>query len=316
MRWEQPAENSIESLCEAMQRFDGIEFDLRLSADKELVLHHDPITTDGDYIETSNSNDLDFPTFAELLEVKEFVELWVNQARLGCIEIKPPHPRAIRYKNHHSHMVETMKRIESLLLEYEIPAENSIYFAFHKGLKRVAKESAVSRGFGELRPWVPQWGSSRTKRMRAFPWFFTHSFASVVRGHRRDGASILPCGIDYLRGWQSWVPLGRRVGLTAKPLERLNRIRNGFPTFVWPTPLELEKTVLAAGLSPLTDFANPEINRIERPATLHEGVDWIDLNDSEKSAILNNWNLPLSEHLPLGVPRLIGHRGCGKTHSM
>lgn len=315
MGWQQPAENSIESLCEAMRRFDGIEFDLRLCADGDLLLHHDPKTTDGRYIENHSSDDFDFPTFSQLLEQDDFVELWVTQARFGCIEIKPPHPKAVPYKKHHSHMVAAMKKIESQLREKEIPAENSVYFAFHKGLHKVAQQAQVKRGFGELRPWTPQWGTSFTKRIRAFPWYATHSFASVIRGHQRDGASLLPCSIDYLRGWQSWVPFGRRVGLKGKSLTRLQKIRNGFPTFVWPTPIELEDSVLAAGLSPLTDFASPELSRNERPATLHEGTDWVNLNESEKSAILSGWNLPYSEHLPLATPRLIGHRGCGKTHS-
>ena len=315
MGWIQPAENSIESLCEAMKRFDGIEFDLRLSADGELILHHDPKTVDGRFVESTNSADLDFPTFSQLLEVDSFVELWANCARFGCIEIKPPHPKSVRSKDHHTHMVKAMKSIDGLLNQYEIPVENSVYFAFHKGLHKVVKQSQTRRGFGELRPWVPQWGSSRIKRMRAFPWFFTHSFAAMIKGHHRDGASLLPCSLDYLSGWQSWIPLGRRVGLNGKPLQRLNRIRNGYPTFAWPVPLELETAVISAGMSALTDFANPNITRVERPATCHDGVDWIDLNNSEKSEILRRWNLPSSTHLPLATPRLIGHRGCGITHS-
>ena len=41
MGWSQPAENTHASLVEAMQRMDGVEFDLRLTADDQLVVHHD-----------------------------------------------------------------------------------------------------------------------------------------------------------------------------------------------------------------------------------------------------------------------------------
>ncbi|MFL2967519.1 MAG: glycerophosphodiester phosphodiesterase family protein [Candidatus Poseidoniaceae archaeon] len=39
--WSQPAENTHASLVEAMQCMDGVEFDLRLTADDQLVVHHD-----------------------------------------------------------------------------------------------------------------------------------------------------------------------------------------------------------------------------------------------------------------------------------
>ena len=41
MSWRQPPENTVRALVEGITRFDGVEFDLRLSADEELVLHHD-----------------------------------------------------------------------------------------------------------------------------------------------------------------------------------------------------------------------------------------------------------------------------------
>ena len=34
-------ENSVASLQEGIERFDGVEFDLRMTSDEELVLHHD-----------------------------------------------------------------------------------------------------------------------------------------------------------------------------------------------------------------------------------------------------------------------------------
>ena len=40
-----PPENTHASLVEAMQKMDGVEFDLRLTADDQLVVHHDHIVS-------------------------------------------------------------------------------------------------------------------------------------------------------------------------------------------------------------------------------------------------------------------------------
>ena len=39
--WKQAPENTLESLRHAIQVHDGIEFDLRLTVDGEVVIHHD-----------------------------------------------------------------------------------------------------------------------------------------------------------------------------------------------------------------------------------------------------------------------------------
>ena len=41
MVFEQPPENTHASLVQAMQSMDGVEFDLRLTADEQVVIHHD-----------------------------------------------------------------------------------------------------------------------------------------------------------------------------------------------------------------------------------------------------------------------------------
>ena len=41
MVYQQPPENTHQSLVKAMQSMDGVEFDLRLTADDQLVVHHD-----------------------------------------------------------------------------------------------------------------------------------------------------------------------------------------------------------------------------------------------------------------------------------
>ena len=45
MVMQQPAENTHASLVQAMQNMDGVEFDLRLTADDQIVVHHDHIVS-------------------------------------------------------------------------------------------------------------------------------------------------------------------------------------------------------------------------------------------------------------------------------
>ena len=58
LTWEQPRQNSVESLCYGINHFDGVEFDLRLSSDGVLMLHHDNTTKNGDYVELLSSDEL------------------------------------------------------------------------------------------------------------------------------------------------------------------------------------------------------------------------------------------------------------------
>ena len=39
--WVQPPENTLSSLRHGISTCDGIELDLRITADKELIIHHD-----------------------------------------------------------------------------------------------------------------------------------------------------------------------------------------------------------------------------------------------------------------------------------
>ena len=56
MAWEQPPENSLDALVHGMRFSDGVEFDLRLSANEELVVYHDSITADGRYTECEEAS--------------------------------------------------------------------------------------------------------------------------------------------------------------------------------------------------------------------------------------------------------------------
>ena len=92
--WVQPRENTIDAISYGIQVSDGVEFDLRLTEDDRLVLHHDSKTEFGDYPEAMLIDELPeyVETFDNLLENKNFIRRWTEEGAFSCIELKPPHP--------------------------------------------------------------------------------------------------------------------------------------------------------------------------------------------------------------------------------
>ena len=41
LNWKQAPENTLESLKHGMEMFDGVQFDVRITADDRLIVHHD-----------------------------------------------------------------------------------------------------------------------------------------------------------------------------------------------------------------------------------------------------------------------------------
>ena len=171
---------------------------------------------------------------------------------------------------------------------------------------------------------------------------------------------MLPCAIEYFQTSTKHLPLGRSVGLRGKPLDRLTNARRGMPTYVWPTKPYLEHDLLRAGMSGLTDHADPSLTwlpsghaRWKQPglrplleaewATLRSATQdnhrsvlqelesttplWSQCDAERRRKLVEEWRLRwrwkadvaslLSKHdgatPPASAPRLIGHRGSGKT---
>jgi glycerophosphoryl diester phosphodiesterase len=375
--WQAPPENTLESLRHAMVMFDGIEFDLRITADKRLIVHHDrdvsvpPELLRGRPLwveewEHDDLVDLGFLSFEDLLQDETVVKAWRDQGKMGCIEIKRPHPKAASgggyagRRHHNAHVAEAMKLADEVLTNAEIPERNTVYYSFHKNMPRSASLSQTQRPWAALIPYIPPYGTRTTQRIQAFPQYLTMPFRRLVRQHQRQGSSMLPCAVEYFQPSTRRLQLGRPVGLTGRAAHRMNRIRRGMPTYVWPTRPVLEHDLLRAGLTGLTDFANPALTwlpsghaRWVRPGTQpldehqwtrlansteedhaallkelqQDTPTWEACDASRRRLLVDEWRkrwywseatddiLKRSEDAapPWAAPRLIGHRGCGKT---
>lgn len=171
---------------------------------------------------------------------------------------------------------------------------------------------------------------------------------------------MLPCAVEYFQPSTAWLPVGRSVGLQGRALERLHRARAGMPTYVWPARPPLETGLLRAGLTALTDHADPEFTwlpsdnaRWTQPATrpltedqwstllaareddhravlaslVRETPTWAESDPERRRTLVEGWRkrwhwTESTEDVlsrfsgatpPVAAPRLIGHRGSGKT---
>ena len=263
-------ENSLAALREGMVNADGIEFDLRLTKDGHVVLHHDrtPMIPKHEksgrppYVEDWTLDALrEFgaETLDDLLADTVISTAWREQAKIGVIEIKRPHPRFVGRgwwnddRRDIPHMAELTRKVSEALEEAEIPTQNTVLYAFHPRMPQVVKRSGWARPWSRLTPNLPPYGSGAIQRTVAAPSFIRNSFARLVRKQRQAGSPMMPCALDYLHGVQHLLPLGRKVGLKGRARERLRSIMGGFPVYVWPAPYRMEAALIDAGLSLVSD---------------------------------------------------------------
>lgn len=375
--WTQAPENTLESLRHAIQQFDGIEFDIRITADNQLVVHHDrDVSLPASYLEgkpiwaeewtLEELKEAGFLGFEEMLDDPIIANHWATRGKMGCIEIKRPHPTAssgggYRGKKHHiAHVARAMQMAESILDERDIPHHNTVFYAFHKHMPASAAQASTRRPWAALIPYIPPFGNRTTQRLQAVPQYISMPFKRLVKRHKMEGSSMLPCAIEYFKSPTSWLPLGRKVSLRGRGLERLTASRHGMPTYVWPTRPDIEHALLRAGLTALTDYADPALTwlpsnqaRWVQPATqpldeeqwqslekcevehhldvLSEFKDstptWSEADPARRRSLIEawrkrwKWNESTEELVekycdatpPWAAPRMIGHRGSGKT---
>ncbi|NCG42120.1 MAG: hypothetical protein GWO84_01060 [Euryarchaeota archaeon] len=357
--------------------FDGIEFDIRMTSDNQLVVHHDRevsilqsrLKGKSKWVEAWTLADLEaegFVSFRGMLEDPVIRENWVEKGKMGCIEIKRPHPNApmgggfFSRKKHNQHVANIIKMADKILDEFNVPHQNMIYYAFHKGMKQSTQLAKTLRPWAALIPYISPYGNKTTQRIQSFPTYISTPFSSLIKQHNTMGSAMLPCAIEYFVAPYNKLPFGKTIGLEGKNLHNLNKLRKGMPTYVWPTKPVNEKLILNAGLTGLSDKANPELTwlptghaRWANPGTQPldkqqqslldsateenhleilkqlklEVPTWEDCDDARRKHLVSmwketwNWKKTVDELLqdasgsspPWQVPRLIGHRGSGKT---
>lgn len=288
----QSPENTLESLVHGMRMFDGIEFDIRLTSDDQIIIHHDrTISVDpgllsgrSPFVEDWTLDELrefGFSSFEELLNHPEIQKAVQNEGKVLVVETKRPSLNVKRSgglfarKKHDVHMGRTMHRAEQLLDEYSIPLKSIVHYAFHSRMGAATKYGGIKAPWSSLRPNIRPIGGRRTHRTLALPEFVSNSFNRLKKKHQKNGSPMMPCAIEYLVSPTNRIPVGKTVGLHGKQLETLTKQRQGFPVYLWPVKPTLEHSVLNAGLSALTDHSNPALTwlpsghaRWHQPATL------------------------------------------------
>lgn len=319
-------ENSLAALRESMTQADGIEFDLRMTLDGHLVLHHDrtPMIPKDEkqgrprYVEAWTLDELrEFgaETFDDLLADSVIAGAWREQAKVGVIEIKRPHPRHIGRgwwnddQRDLDHMSALTQKVAVALDEAAIPVQNTVLYAFHPRMPELVRRAAWSRPWSRLTPNLPPYASGAVQRAIAAPSFVRNSFARLVRKHRAAGSPMMPCALDYVQGMRRHLPLGRTVGLTGGALHRLKSTLEGFPVYVWPAPYRMEAALIDAGLSTVSDsVADPRVRHVDgrlrwkRMATapLDDGMPYVE-SDDEAARLLKRLDAEVAPWHELGA---------------
>ena len=103
--WKPAPENTLESLRHAFSMFDGVEFDIRLTADGQLIVHHDrTVSVPEEHLRghpkwmeewaLDDLTGLGFLSFDAFLDDPAVLKAWRDEGSMGCIEIKRPHPNS------------------------------------------------------------------------------------------------------------------------------------------------------------------------------------------------------------------------------
>ena len=139
MTWSQPTENSVASLAEGIERFDGVELDLRLTSDGELVLHHDrELAVQGptQFVEDCTLDEVKshgFDSFDDLISNRQFLKSWTEEAKFVCLELKIPHPASkagggwMNAKKRVTHLQTIMEKTMEKISSVEINPQNMVF---------------------------------------------------------------------------------------------------------------------------------------------------------------------------------------------
>ena len=272
--WTKPVENSIEGIRQGMLHTDGVEFDLRLTMDGELVLFHDnhlskPQTEQiggSKWTEDHTSDELaelDIALFRTLLDDDLFANAWRDHGKVACVELKMPHPNSkiagsVNPKKREKHARVMAKMVDSMLNEMDLQQSNVVMISFKRRFRHACARANMRWPVAQLQPAIPEIGGRRMKRILTLPSFMWLSLAFHLKHQKMVGAPMLPCALEYIHGATRHLTLGRTFGLKGYTGRRLNRLRKGYQAYVWPTPIGVEKSLQELGLTGMTDDTSPD----------------------------------------------------------
>ena len=295
--WVRPTENSVEALEHGMSHVDGVELDLRLSADGELMLWHDDLFEGAlpknercpELMQSEEFKAKGVNKFDDLLDSSEFTELWRTSSKTVNIELKVPHPVS-KISDHTNHLGKMMTKVEESLDGLDLPKRSTMIYGFSPKIAEAVKISGVSIPNTQLSPHLRSWGKSKIKRLIGSPNFVSNTVSGLIRDRRRKGMPAVGMALHYLHGWERFIHPGAPVSLTGKGLNRLFRVSQEMGLHVWPAPLKLETIMLEAGITLISDFIDPTIHslpngdvRWPRPASQPLDEEWRDrLNNADE----------------------------------
>jgi glycerophosphoryl diester phosphodiesterase len=297
--WLQPPQNTIAALRHGIEMMDGIEFDLRMTSDGELFLHHNSLL-ECDTSEIENiggksffeENDADtirrlgFESFDDLLNDSATNDAWLNRGATLLIELKRPHrssrPNGVLNRRLlDDHMQRMLESVDRTLERHDHGLGQAAIISFYQSLHRAGLRMGTKTPIAPISPYLPTFGTPLTKRIIATPSFIRRSVTRLARSHKKINSPILPLAFDHISGFTRLLHAGRPAGLSGRGLNVL-RAANQIKTMAsWPTPLSAESVLDSVGVWRITDEVNPRVERLPdglprwtRPATQPLDSDW------------------------------------------
>jgi len=301
--WEKPIENSIDALRHGMMEFDGVEFDMRLTMDGELVLFHNNHLSKEQVEQIGGSKwtedhtaeelaEVGVETFEQLLADDAFTHSWREHGKVACVELKMPHPNSkiagsVKPKKREKHARAMAKLADSMLNEVGLQQSNVVLISFKRKFRHTCARANVRWPVAQLKPMIPEIGGRKMKRIITLPSFMWLSLAFHLKHQKMVGAPILPCALEYVYGATRHITLGRTFGLKGYTGRRLNRLRKGYQAYVWPAPIAVESSLHDLGLTGMTDDTSPET--ITHPDGGARWTRWASQPlDSQRETLLRN----------------------------
>ena len=184
------------------------------------------------------------------------------------IELKLPHPSSgvgagwLNSRKNIPYVSKMLNQCAKLLEDAEIPKHSIIFYGFFKHMNYAAKKINFKWNVSSLYPNQLRYGTTKLNRIYAAPQFLFKSLNSMIKTQKRLNSPILPCGLEYFIPPYNKLRLDRTYGLFGKSLERLLKLKRGFPIYVWPGLIKQETMLYDAGISILSDNVNTSENTL------------------------------------------------------